>query len=58
VPLLLSKGPDYPAIIQLKTEVRERLIRFSHTVNVFTLLHRSSTLLNRVKDFTCEASLH
>jgi hypothetical protein len=32
--------------------VRERLIRFSHAMNVFTLFHRSTALLNRIKDFT------
>ena len=42
----------------LKTEVRESLVGFGHTVHVFTLLHRIALALSSIDDLTCQALTH
>ena len=45
-------------IARLESEVRERLVGFSHTVHVFTLLNRISFALRCVHDLTGESHPH
>ena len=47
-----NKGTPGPLVTaNLEAEVRERFVRFSHTVNVFALLNSSTTTFDRIHHF-------